>query len=743
MLALDSTIGCIEASEPDVLDMYRSAPVMTTQVAGSMTESCEAYVCAIRKKSRVHVYVALVADDKRIFVYRPSGDPDTEDEYHHTLQEALNFAGSLGFSPERMNLNYSPAMREVVVRNIKILRPPGSKVQAVLRHGMADAPTSSGLKKSPAQKKPVSPVAPAAASSAQVTVSPAAASPTRPPLALSAAPQEELAMATPAHQAATAGSVHPSGAAELAELREVISRLTDDNQLLNKRAGEEVALLRRKLASALSDGQKASEQLASVRAERLESQHAREKDGAKSLSDLKEQMERELTALSLQRDEANRLRNELVAQHAKQTEALSGAREEIAALIVERDAARQSAEQSCAATAATVELRGKVAELAALREADLLQIGKLEEENSAQADEARKLRGEIATLTAQREAALLQVGKLEEENSARSNEARVLRYEVSELAAQREMDRLQIGRLVEENSAQADEARVLRGEIAELTAHTEAKSLPDEKVEPDAATLAAEAASQSADLAMLCLDAEMLQQQEAGFQFVKEIKDAPHTGTGVPPEAASLPAGQIELASPSAPPQQEAEAKRPDPEHFPTAARESGAETDWYAAPAPKPAKQPESSDADCYFFPVEEPQGGPGRFLLQPSISAIECGSPADVVELHHSINHAYLSPEGKETESCQGYICCLRTAGAALRVNVALLGTRSGRTWVYLPEVQPADRQSYANAVAAAIEFAEGVGFVMERVRLAPEHRHHDEAVMRCKVLRCTEGI
>ena len=61
MLALDSSIGCIEASGPDVLDMYSSAPLTTKLVASSKPEPCEAYVCAIRKKDRVHIYVAVVA----------------------------------------------------------------------------------------------------------------------------------------------------------------------------------------------------------------------------------------------------------------------------------------------------------------------------------------------------------------------------------------------------------------------------------------------------------------------------------------------------------------------------------------------------------------------------------------------------------------------------------------------------------------------------------------------------------
>ncbi|GFO60576.1 hypothetical protein GMST_29010 [Geomonas silvestris] len=147
MLALDSSIGCIEATGTDVLDLFSAAPVVLERRSGSGRISHEAYVCAVRRQAGVKVYVALLAADKKIYVYTTKGDPEPENEYHRTLEVALEFAKGLGFCPERVNLNYSPAMREVVLRNIKILRPTGSKVQALPRHGAADAPTAQHHKK--------------------------------------------------------------------------------------------------------------------------------------------------------------------------------------------------------------------------------------------------------------------------------------------------------------------------------------------------------------------------------------------------------------------------------------------------------------------------------------------------------------------------------------------------------------------------------------------------------------------
>ena len=205
----------------------------------------------------------------------------------------------------------------------------------------------------------------------------------------------------------------------------------------------------------------------------------------------------------------------------------------------------------------------------------------------------------------------------------------------------------------------------------------------------------------------------------------------PAAPAGLPGDAEPLPVELEASAFPSAKNREVAAQGELEPAQVATT-RRSDAETDWYVAPPGKRETLP-IPDADDDFFPAgEEPEGGPGRFLLQTGLTAIDYASPADVVELHQSINLAQLSPEGKQPASCQGYVCCLRTTGAVLRVMVALFGAQSGRTWVYLPEIQPEDQPAYRNTVTAAISFAEEVGFIMEPVQLGPE------AVMGCKVLR-----
>ena len=124
-------------------------------------------------------------------------------------------------------------------------------------------------------------------------------------------------------------------------------------------------------------------------------------------------------------------------------------------------------------------------------------------------------------------------------------------------------------------------------------------------------------------------------------------------------------------------------------------------------------------------------------RFQLNSKLTAVECRSAEEVVELYQSINHAQLSPDGKGQESCQGYICCLKKGGA-LRVYAAIYGVQSGRTSVYLPEVQPEDEAAYARTVRGAISFAEDVGLMMEPVKLEADVPQRQERVKRCPALR-----
>ncbi|MBJ6727916.1 coiled-coil domain-containing protein [Geomesophilobacter sediminis] len=144
---------------------------------------------------------------------------------------------------------------------------------------------------------------------------------------------------------------------------------------------------------------------------------------------------------------------------------------------------------------------------------------------------------------------------------------------------------------------------------------------------------------------------------------------------------------------------------------------------------------------ADEFFAKVGDEAEEPALFLLQKGVPAIEYEAVDDVLELHHSVNFAYLSAEGKEQESCQGYVCCVKRQGT-VQVFAALCGIHSGKTWVYGPEHQGTDDASCTKLLRDALKFAEEVGFLMERVLPGPKPPQQRAAIARCPVLKPVAG-
>lgn len=123
--------------------------------------------------------------------------------------------------------------------------------------------------------------------------------------------------------------------------------------------------------------------------------------------------------------------------------------------------------------------------------------------------------------------------------------------------------------------------------------------------------------------------------------------------------------------------------------------------------------------------------------FVLQPSLTEIGYSSDDDVFRLYQSVNCAYVSPEGKGQEICQGYICSIMR-GERKMIYIALYGLDSRRTRVYLPDTEIGDDAAYDRALAAAITFGEQVGLVMEPEKIETSQEQRLELIKRCPVLK-----
>jgi uncharacterized coiled-coil protein SlyX len=127
MLALDESLQFIEATEADVVSVYRSNSAIFMAPEGLDRQPCEAYLCVIRKDDKLQIYTALVlGDSKDVLIYTLI--PDSANASHQkNLSSALKAMEEMGFAMEPINLSYGTALREVVVKSINILKPPGTQ----------------------------------------------------------------------------------------------------------------------------------------------------------------------------------------------------------------------------------------------------------------------------------------------------------------------------------------------------------------------------------------------------------------------------------------------------------------------------------------------------------------------------------------------------------------------------------------------------------------------------------------
>lgn len=732
MLALDSTVGCIEASESEVLELYRSSAVIRSP--GKL----EAYVCAIKKKAGIKVYLALVADDRKIYVYTKPGVADDESGYQQTVERALACARSMGFSPEAVDLNYSPAMREVVVRNTKILRPPGSKVGAFLKHGLSGAPTIPIAKE--VQQEPPPPPA-----NAPTTVPAPAGSPAVLTAAATVGPLEE-----PGHRGQVLALEQ-----SLSELKKELSAVAAE------RDAHAVELQQISARQQTVDAELAGarEECARVCAERDE------------LARYKEQCD----VLVKERDDLEGQLRELDGQRRNSLAELSDTRQECARLSADRESLEQAVHGAEKAASDLVSLQSEVAGLSRKCEESERLTLELGEARSALAEALSRAREEVEALTAQRDEAFQKAEQLAAENGEARVRIEAARGELAALKLDHEGALERIRSMEQQKDAIDGELVALRREVVLLT-DRHSKLLEKEKEVPVPAASAietqpsAETVLPPAPEGMAASGAET--ESHAGEDLLEFPDFTVGKGDGDPPaeaeqepDAAMPPPDETHKAAGETPSAAAETLPVPGLSHLADREREfahyssmteettpsSGGAFDFLPLVELAPDPSPAADQAPCFapladlrgndFFAASDDGSDPVRFLLNTKLDAIEYSSTDDVVELHQSINNANLSPEGKGQESCRGYICSLKK-GRTMRVFAAIRGTQSGRTRVYLPEEQPQDESSYAKTIRGAISFAEEVGLMMEPVKLDTAALKRREGIEKCPALRKVEN-
>lgn len=127
----DPSISFVDIREPEVHEVYRSKSVVIP--AGiEYIHKCEAFLCSAKDGKGFRIYIALLDIVSRdILVYTPREQPADLSEYDLLKEEALSFLSIMGFSMEPINLKFSAAMRQVIIRDIRVMHPPAPKAPPI------------------------------------------------------------------------------------------------------------------------------------------------------------------------------------------------------------------------------------------------------------------------------------------------------------------------------------------------------------------------------------------------------------------------------------------------------------------------------------------------------------------------------------------------------------------------------------------------------------------------------------
>ncbi len=243
MLTLDKKLNCIEAPASEVLAVYQSEVPVNVAPADHKAELCEAFICVINKNDLPNIFVALATKSKKVIVYKPSSQPVAAD-FEQTLQESIDFVKGMGFTMESVDLNYSAAMKTVVVGNIKVLRSPGTAARAVMKNRTADAALLKGdkLDKSPQPVEAIEGRAPAAV----LSVAPGRVATGR---------DNELAAlrAELKHLSGERTNAEQAAASKLVPLKGKLKQMEEEKNTLARTLGKELAAVRAELARLVAE----------------------------------------------------------------------------------------------------------------------------------------------------------------------------------------------------------------------------------------------------------------------------------------------------------------------------------------------------------------------------------------------------------------------------------------------------------------------------------------------------------
>jgi hypothetical protein len=656
---LDRTRSFLKIEASILLSLHRSIHPVVPAADYCHGHLCDAFICVVLEYNLHRVYLALHDQQLKsnlVFVSDPIRPDQKKQEA--LLREAYAFLENLSFKMDEVNINFSSATREVILKDIRVMREPSPALQLDAAKAALDVLNSE--KKGIIQKA------------------------TRELMKLKAEVEDlkgQLTAATAVQQAPMAE--RPAKAEYKADsaLKVELDALQKESTALREE-GEGVRL---SLVGAEKELQKVREELVRVR--------TMLKSTRENLKNAKEEAKQAKKELKLSRHENDEVNEKLKSEQMD----LDKARDEIEVVRREFKEARKVYESAldhreadnedveAARKTETAGLKTEINRLMAeLAGHDLAYSGEIEllraalsEANESLSVEKAKIESALQEMDALERNAADELKSLQKQVDTLNAEKRQLEKTAAdikikahgEIERQQQVNQSQRKAAIKKLNALKEEIR----QLAEARAVIESpfgmpQAVPDTKV--------SYLTDERKELAIVS--------QQAGFSS---------DPFGSAETAESMPAGKSFL--------------QPDTRvsYYQAAERQEISFGSQQASFSSDPFGSAETT--------------GSIDFVPDKSLKGIPYSVSTDVVEVYRSYNTIHVAPAGKRPQNCDGFVCMV-TEGGQTQVYVAWRMNSSGEALICLPEHAADGDDSCRRILSEGIGYFERVGFFIDRFHL-----------------------
>lgn len=142
--AINPSLNFIDVPAQHIHELYRSTSGIVLADARFRGHPCDAYICIRMIEKEMNAYVAIHNNAfNSVLIYTSDLVASTPGEYPKVLKEAEEFTTSMGFSMEKVNLEFSAAMKEVIVKGFRVMRPPPPQKKPIAKPHKPETPKAS------------------------------------------------------------------------------------------------------------------------------------------------------------------------------------------------------------------------------------------------------------------------------------------------------------------------------------------------------------------------------------------------------------------------------------------------------------------------------------------------------------------------------------------------------------------------------------------------------------------------